>query len=96
MKGVQFGGRVRVRVRVRVSQGCRRLAKGEGKGAREPHQPFFPKGHFSKDLWSGGSNNAGLVSGGPPGCGVPSFHADQPLLPRRARRDRLPVPVYSE
>ena len=59
-----------MRVRVRVSQGCRRLAKGEGKGAREPHQPFFPKGHFSKDLWSGGSNNAGLVSGGPPGSRV--------------------------
>ena len=77
MKGVQFGGRVRVRVRVRVSQGSRRFAKGEGKGAREPHQPFSPKGHFSKDLWSGGSNNAGLIRSGLRGwsCGVPSFHA---------------------
>ena len=40
VKGVQFGGRVRVRVRVRVSQGCRRFAKGEGKGAGNSINPF--------------------------------------------------------
>ena len=55
-----------MRVRVRVSQGYRRLAKGEGKGAREPHQPFFPKGHFSKDLCSFRAARPGR------GCGVPS------------------------
>ena len=46
VKGVQFGGRVRVRVRVRVSQGCRRFAKGEGKGARETPPTLFPRGPF--------------------------------------------------
>ena len=87
-----------MRVRVRVSQGCTRFAKGEGEGAREPHNPFFPKGHFSKDLWSGGSNNAGLVSGGPAGCGVPSHSSirSSSLHPENRCCDRLPVPAYSE
>ena len=75
MKGVQFGGRVRVRVRVRVSQGCRRFAKGEGKGAGNSINPFSRRAISRK------------TSGAVPrttldafvrarGCGVPSFHPE--------------------
>ena len=91
-EGCPVWGRVRARVRVRVSQGCTRFAKGEGEGAREPHQPFFPTGHFSKDLWSGASNNAGLVSGGPPGSGCHRSIRSSPLHPENRCCDRVPVP----